>query len=157
MSRIDRSQPPTGPLERKAAATGPIAPEAVAKRANDAINISVDARVRLNKENKPEVVLDGVVVDGVDAKAQAEVEKNMKGRRPGLRQQVTQAVVEQIAAQVAQAIAPTLEQKLEEALVAEHLPAGLADDLARQTIPELAKIVAAKIAENAKVSYKVGF
>ena len=47
--------------------------------------------------------------------------------------------------------------QLEDALKQEGLPEGLADDLARQTVPELAKIIAAKLAEQVKVSYKIGF
>lgn len=153
MSPIDGTPPPTGPLKKPQPAAGapktaPLAP----KSARDAIAISVDARVRLNKENKPEVVLEGVAVDGVDAKAQAEVEKNMKGRGKGVRDQVTQQVVKAISEQVAIAVMPKLEHELGQALEAEHLPASLAADLARQVTPEIAKIVAAKIAEQVKIT-----
>ena len=156
MPRVDRPQPPTGPLKKGAPAgasqTAPLGPKPVP----DAIAISIDARVRLGKDNKPEIVLEGVEVDGADVQASAEVEKNMQGRRKGLREQVTAQVVQAIAEQVAKAVAPTLEHELEAALRAENLPADLADDLARQTVPEIAKIIAAKIAEKVKVSYSLG-
>lgn len=158
MSRIDRpASLSTGPLRKDSAGlgvgqTGPLAP----KPARDAIAISVDARVRLGKDNKPEIVLDGVAVDGAEVTAQAEVEKNMQGRRAGVRAQVTKQVVQAIAEQVAKAIVPTLEQELSSALAAEHLPASMASDLARQAVPEIAKVVAAKIAEQVKVSYTLG-
>lgn len=154
MSRIDRSQPSTGPLKRAevggAPRTAPLGP----KSPSDAINISVDARVRLGKDDKPEVVVDGLTVDGVDAQAQAAVEKNMAGRRKGLREQITAQVVQQIAQQVALAVVPTLESELGSALAAEHLPASLAADLARQAAPEIAKIVAERIAEQVKLPMK---
>lgn len=154
MSRIDPSQPPTGPLRKAevsgAPKTAPLGPKAP----SDAINISVDARVKLGKDNKPEVVVDGLTVEGVDAQAQAAVDKNLQGRRKGLREQITAQVVQQIAQQVALAVMPKLESELGNALEAEHLPASLAADLARQTAPEIAKLVAAKIAEKVTITTK---
>lgn len=118
----------------------------------DRISVSIDARVKLGKDNRPEVVLEGVEVDGLDVSSQ--VDANMQGRRAGLRDQITRAVADAVAKQVAEAIVPVLEDKLESALEAEGLPAGLADDLAREAVPEIAGIIARRLAEEAKVSYK---
>jgi hypothetical protein len=157
MSRIDRSQPITIPLARSGGAAPAEAAPAPSSptQPTDAIKISVDARVKLGEDKKPKVVLEDVEVDGVDVGTQ--VDANMKGRRKGLRDQVTQAVVKAVAEQVATAIAPMLEQKLEDALKQEQLPPSLAHDLADQTVPELSKIVARRLAEQVKVSYKLGF
>lgn len=159
MPPIERTPPTTGPLRTApapapAASPGPTAPTAP-KREPDAVSISIDARVKLGDDNKPEVVLEDVEVNGLDVSTQ--VEKNMKGRRKGLRDQVTEQVVKAIAEQVAHAITPVLSEKLESALRQEGLPAGMAGDLARQAVPEIAKIVAAQLAKEVKVSYSIGF
>lgn len=155
MSRIERPAAATGPL-KKAAVTGPPATGPLGKKADpDAINISVDARVRLGKDNKPELVLEDLTVTGADVQAAAAVESNMAGRRAGVRQQITRAVVLQIAEQVAAAIVPVLAEKLEAALVAEHLPASLAADLAKQAVPEIARVVAAQIAQKVTITTSI--
>jgi hypothetical protein len=157
-TRIDRPTTPPAATPKAAPAAAPATPAATgapAEAPSDRIKLSVDATVKLDDQHHPTVVLDDVEVDGVDVKNQ--VDHNMAGRRQGLRAQVTQKVVEAIAAQVATAITPVLEEKLETALTEQHLPPGLAHDLAVQTVPELAKIVAAKLAEQAKVSYSIGF
>jgi hypothetical protein len=161
--RIERAQPTTGPSPKGAAA--PSAPveatpgPAQAPQEQDRIQISVDARVKLGADKKPEVVLEDVEVNGIDVNSQ--VERNMAGRRSGLRERVTAQVAKAIADQVALALVPVLEDKLEGALTAEGLPPSLSDELAKKTVPELSRLIAQHLAEQAaaqaKISYKLGF
>lgn len=159
--RIERAQPTTGPSPKGAPAPSqPVeATPGPTPAAQDRIQISVDARVKLGEDKKPEVVLEDVEVNGIDVSSQ--VERNMAGRRSGLRERVTAQVAKAIADQVAQALVPVLEDKLEGALVAEGLPPSLSDELAKKTVPELSRLIAQHLAEQAaaqaKISYKLGF
>lgn len=125
-------------------------PEKQAKTPTDAFHISIDARARLGKDNKPEVVVEDLQVEGGAVADQ--VEARAKGRTAGVRDQITQQVVAAIAQQVAKAIEPVLEQKLADALVQEHLPASLAHELAVKTMPQISAAVAQQLAQQVKIT-----
>ena len=159
MPRIDKPAPTTGPLKARAASQAPRETPAP-KPAGDGISISMDARVKLGENQKPEVVLEGVTVEGdaLEQHVEANVERNLRNVRKGLRakvaEQVTEQVVQAIASQVAQAITPVMEQKLKDALEAENLPASLASQLTREVVPTITALVAEQLAKNVEISLK---
>jgi hypothetical protein len=150
MTQIDRQAATPPPRNTTPLPTGAPVPEKPAKRATDAISISIDARARLGKDNQPEVVVEGMTVDGGGVADQ--VEARAKGHAAGVRNQITQQVVAAIAEQVAKAIEPVLEAKLASCLAEEHLPPQLAHELALKTMPQIAQAVAQQLARQVKLT-----
>jgi hypothetical protein len=154
MSPIENT-PPGAPLPRNTTPLPVNAPAPKpAKPQTDAFHISIDARARLGKDQKPEVVVENMVVDGGDVQEQIDV--RAKGKSAGVQRQIAEKVVAAIAEQVAHQIEPVLEEKLASALEAEHLSPQLAHEVALKCMPQIAQVIAQQLAQKVKVSYSLG-